>query len=149
MPPKYSRHNIPRSQEREERHVGEFCVPLARVPRRTDFRKPVERECPYEFVYAVGADCTNMVKFGFTRRLKDRLGALQNGNPFELRFLGYAEVRTGEARVVERACFDLAASAHVRNEWYRMGPDAAGLVIRNAISRAKVTPKALYGVAHP
>lgn len=77
-------------------------------------------------IYAIKAEGTEYVKFGFTGRaeLADRLGNLQTGCPHALAVLAMVEWPD----YIEQKIHHRLRKLHVRGEWFTLGPDAVSVV---------------------
>lgn len=77
-------------------------------------------------IYAIKAEGTEYVKFGFTGGvgLADRLGTLQTGCPHALVVLATVEWPD----YIEQKIHHRLRKLHVRGEWFTLGPEAIRVV---------------------
>lgn len=75
-------------------------------------------------------------KIGVASNVRDRLAALQTGNPFELELLEAIPVAgRAEALRVEKKAHDLLAEFRTGGEWFDCGNDLAWLAVQVALGK--------------
>lgn len=75
------------------------------------------------FVACAEPECRKahpFIKIGKTKKLENRLSALQTGSPVELKFVGH--IRTEAPEDLERYLHKTFERAKIYGEWYRISP---------------------------
>lgn len=97
-----------------------LCAHLSVAPPAVRFRLME----PFALVYFCQSIVGGPIKVGLTDHPWRRLSALQIGNPYRLRFVGFLP---GD-RADEQALHEVFASARLRGEWFHPTPDLTGFV---------------------
>lgn len=81
-------------------------------------------------------ECREFVKIGITTNLEQRLKALEQANPFDLKTTLFCETTWAEARRIEKLIHDSLAEHHHRLEWFRVESIVAVKLVQEALKES-------------
>ena len=90
---------------------------------------------------------TGYAKVGITKNLKQRLNAIQNGNPHEVSVY-WSRCYHGQSRIIEQTTLKHFAESRLRGEWLDVPPDEIVAYIEECAKGVHADDMAVFYTLH-